>query len=50
VYNFLERVYSYEFHVPLGFELKAGKFWGDSSVKGIKGKAFPEDRENLIWS
>lgn len=46
VYEFLRRVYGYEFWVPLGAEIKAGAFWGDG--KGKKMKMFP-DKGELIW-
>jgi len=47
VYNFLEEVYGYEFTVPLGAEIKWGDKWG--SGKGYKVKAFPDERETLVW-
>lgn len=47
VYNYLEACYGYSFKVPLGAEIKAGLVWG--SGKGKKVKAFPENREELIW-
>lgn len=31
VYEFLERVYSYKFKVPLGIGFKAGNYWGHGS-------------------
>lgn len=43
VYEFLDRVYNYKFHVPLGLESKYGTHWGEG--KGIKVDVFPDGRE-----
>ncbi len=43
VYEFLNRVYHYKFHVPLGLEFKSGDHWG--SGKGIKVDVWPDGRE-----
>jgi DNA polymerase I-like protein with 3'-5' exonuclease and polymerase domains len=43
VYEYLSRVYKYEFHVPLGLGVKAGTYWG----KGVERKwdVWPDGRE-----
>lgn len=43
VYDFLRRVYKYEFHVPLGLGSKCGKYWGTGPEE--KWDVWPDGRE-----
>lgn len=43
VYEFLSRVYQYDFHTPLGLGMKAAAHWGDSKEE-IKFDVFPDGR------
>lgn len=43
VYEFLKRIYKYDFHVPLGLGSKVGLHWGDG--KEEKWDVFPDGRE-----
>lgn len=43
VYDFLRRVYKYEFHVPLGLGSKVGEHWGDGEEE--KWDVWPDGRE-----
>lgn len=43
VYEFLKRVYKYQFKVPLGLESKVGTHWGTG--KGKKWDVWPDGRE-----
>lgn len=46
VYHMLEKVYQYEFQVPLGFGMKSGKHWGDTETEW-KWDVWPDGNERM---
>lgn len=47
VYTWLEVVYGYKFHVPLGCSVKIGSHWGKG--KEASAKVYPNQRDRIIW-
>lgn len=43
VYAYLRGIYKYEFHVPLGVEVKVGRNWGQGT--GVTYSVFPDGKE-----